>query len=126
MVEKFRNILQRIKQDKGNVTLFMIMRMESITDKWSVILAAPWISELNKTETFDYLRLLLIENLTLEESSTIARIGVFEISNPIVNLITQNIEVESSEIQVNNTVINGLNIYEAIIFQSKRMTLSQL
>ena len=60
MVEKFKLILAEIKRTKGEVFLFGIMKMDEITDKWSVILSAPWASE-GSEDSFKYLFDLILK-----------------------------------------------------------------
>ena len=45
--------------------------MDDITDKWTVILSAPWTSEENHMEDFIFLRKLMVDNFNKEEMSTI-------------------------------------------------------
>ena len=45
MVEKFRQILVKILNEKGDINLFAILKMDEFTDRWTVLLSAPWIVE---------------------------------------------------------------------------------
>ena len=43
LVEKINNIFQQITREKGAVYLFMIAKMDDLSDKWSLDISAPWI-----------------------------------------------------------------------------------
>jgi len=119
MVDKLKQILSQIKADRGAVTLFAIIKMDEITDKWSVFLSAPWINEQNMSEVFSYVRSLLLQSLTEEEKSTIARISIFSSNEHIIQLITTAIKVEAGSIAtIKDTQLNGYKIHEAYIFES--------
>ncbi len=118
MVEKFKQILQVIKENKGIVNVFAIIKMDEITDKWSVIFSAPWITQENTTEIFNYIRQLLIDNLSREEILTIARLSVFTNNEHLIQLILGSVRVQNGEINLKDTSLNGYKIHEAYIFES--------
>ena len=119
MVDKLKQVLSQIKANKGAVTLFAIIKMDEVTDKWSVFLSAPWINEQNMSEIFSYVRNLLLQSLSEEEKTTIARIGIFTSNEHIVQLITNSIKVEAGSIAtIKDTQLNGYKIQEAYIFES--------
>ncbi len=117
MVEKFKTILEEIKRSRGDVVLFALMRMDELTDKWTVILSASWAKE-GDLEVFKYILNLIQSNLSKEEFSTIARIGILDLGNSLVKLITGTIRTEGKTIRLQNTKINGFSIQDAHIFQS--------
>lgn len=118
MVEKFKEILREIKKDKGHVTVFAIIKMDEITDKWSVILSAPWTETQNTTENFNYLRGLLLKYLSSDDFSTIARLGIFTNDEHLIQLILKAIAVQDGEVNLKDTTLNGYKIHEAYIFES--------
>lgn len=118
MVEKFKNILAEILKEKGTVNVFAIIKMDEITDRWSVVFSAPWIEQKNTSEIFQYLRELILKYLTNEESSTIARISVFTNKAHLIQLILKSVKVENGEINLKDTTLNGYKIHEAYIFES--------
>jgi hypothetical protein len=121
MVEKFKKILEKIKNDKGTVAVFSIVKMDEITDKWSVILSASWVTTENLTEIFNYLRKILITSLTKEEASSIARLSIFTTDEHLVQLILGSVSVQNgAEINLKDTTMNGYKIHEAYIFESNK------
>ena len=118
MVEKFKKILMKIKESRGAVSVFAIIKMDEITDKWSVVFSAHWIDKENKTEVFNYLRGLLLEHLSAEEIPTIARLGLFLNNEHLIQLILKSVKVENGEVNLKDTALNGYKIHEAYIFES--------
>lgn len=115
MVEKFKEILQEINNAKGPVTLFAIMKMDELTDKWSVILSAFWATEENRDEMFTFVREILAQKLTTEEKSNIARIGIFPTDDHVTQLFLQ---FKKDTFIKEDTKINGFLIHEAYILES--------
>lgn len=113
MVDRFRQILQIIERDKGAVTLLVLLKMDEFTDKWTIIISAPWTNE--SVEIFNYLSRVIKNNLTPEESSTIARIGIFPRNEYIVNLFL-NYQTDSKITE--DTKLNGNVVHEAYIIKS--------
>lgn len=118
LVEKFNKIFQQITKEKGEVYLFMLVKMDDFSDKWSVVISAPWIGLTQKNKSFDYIRLLMRSTLTQEELLNIARIGIFGPESPLVRLITSAIRSESGTNRLQNTKFNGFLIHDAYIFRS--------
>jgi len=115
MVEKFRQILEEIKKQKGDVYLFAILKMDEFTDKWSVILSAPWINNNNVRENFVFLREIMIRNFSNEEMASIATLGVFTKDEHIIEELLKYKEGTMINEQVK---INGNIIHEAYILAS--------
>mgnify|MGYP000893341260 CR=1 FL=1 len=121
LIDKFRNIFNEIKSDKGDFYLFMVLKMDEYIDKWSVIASAPWISRDNPRESFDYVAGIIKKNLNSEEISTIARLGIFQPDEHLVQLITASIRVQDgSNVKLENTQVNGYKIHEGYVFESKQ------
>lgn len=118
MVEKFKNILQKIKTEKGSATVFAILKMDEITDKWSVVFSASWITNETATETFNYLRQIIISALTTEEINSIARLSVFTNNEHLIQLILSSINIQNGDVFLKDTKLNGYKIHEAHIFES--------
>ncbi len=117
MVEKFREILKEIIEQKGQVTFFAIMKMDDFFDKWSVFVSAPWATEENRTETFEFLRGLMMEKLTAEERATIARIGIY----PKADYVTQVfLQFSTNTVIKEDTKLNGFLVHEAYVLASNQ------
>lgn len=71
------------KHGNKPVDFFAVLKMDELIDKWSVLLAAPWITEENRKEVFNSLVTILIDSLSNEEIAEVARVGILPSSSPI-------------------------------------------
>ncbi len=113
MVKKFETILSEIKKNKAEVVLFALLKMDELTDKWSVILSAPWAIE-GDADIFKFLFDLIKSNLTEEEFSKIARIGIFSKKEHLIELLLK----YNTGTVITNEKINGNFIHEGHILES--------
>ena len=84
--EKFKEILKIIKNDKGDVVLFALIKMDELVDRWTIIISASWAKE-GDTDVFKYILKLIKSNLSEEELSTMARIGIFPKTDNFIQLL---------------------------------------
>ncbi len=115
MVEKFKKILADIITTKGAVTLFAVMKMDDLTDKWSIILAAPWADNAHRKEAFDFVFGLLPKYIdTVEERNLVARIGIFEKNEHLIQVLLQ----YKKDSIIENEKVNGNFVHLAYILES--------
>ena len=114
MVEKLKSLLGKIIAEKGAVTLFAIMRMDDLTDKWSVIFSAPWVTTESKDADFSYIVTKLNEGLSEEESASIARVGIFAKDHHIPQLFLR----YKADQKIVDEKVNGFAVHEAYILAS--------
>lgn len=116
MVEKFKQLLTVTEKEKGEVSIFGAFKMDNFTDKWSLIISAPWINNSNKKDSFKYLFDKLNLLLTEDERSYVARIGIFEKTSYVAEQFLQfPAGKEFKEEQV-----NGFLIHEGYLFASDK------
>lgn len=116
MVEKFREILRKIVEKKGQVTLFAILKMDDLIDRWTVVLSAPWSTEDTRKEDFELIKTLIIEILNEEERATVARIGIFQKEEQIIRALSQ---YKQGSLITDTVKINGSVVHEAYILYSE-------
>jgi len=115
MVNKLIEILKNMEKKHGKVLMFALLKMDELTNKWSIVISAPWITAENRKEIFLELIKATNQSLTPEESITIARIGLFPQEEHIVQELLQYKEGMHIEEKVQ---INGNIIHEAYILAS--------
>lgn len=115
MVEKFKKILDKIISGHGAVTLFAVVKMDDLTDKWSIILSAPWSDGDKSQSAFDAVLALLLENFDAEERNSIARIGIYDQSE---HLIQELLRFKKDTV-LENQKINGNLVHFGYILESK-------
>lgn len=115
MVEKFKTILNEIVSTKGQVYLFALTKMDDLTDKWSVVLAAPWLKEYDKA-SFNFILEIMQKYLTSEEMNSIARLGIFSKEE---HLIDELMKFKGGSV-IENQKINGNWVHLAYIIESNQ------
>lgn len=112
MVEEFKQILEELQNKKGTVSLFAILKMDEFTDKWTVIISAPWINTATKNEVFALIRNLMIQKFTPEEMATVARLGIFPTDEHIVQELLKYKEgaTISEDEKVNGNIVHNAHI----------------
>ncbi len=119
LINKFQTIYNNIVTEKGNTYLFMIIKMDELIDKWSVIASASWITRDNQRDSFTHIATELERILTREELITIARIGIFQPEDHIVKLFNSSFRVQGGNaVRLQNTKLNGFQVHEAYVFES--------
>ncbi|MBU4210782.1 hypothetical protein KKC08_01635 [Patescibacteria group bacterium] len=115
MVKIFKEILEEIVSRKGEVNLFAILKMDEYTEKWTVILSAPWVNDENTRECFLLLRTFMIKKFSREEMDKIARMGVFTKDE---HIITELLKFKEGTVIEEDEKINGNLVHEAHILAS--------
>ena len=121
MVEKFKKIIEIIKNNKGRVDLFAFLKIDELSDKWSIVLSADeWMSEGGEgsEKDFEYVRNLIRENLSDDERLSISRIGIFPKSNHLVIALLQ--YKSGTEIK-DDTKVNGNIVHQGYILESNSL-----
>lgn len=117
MVEKFKTILEALRK-KGSIILFAVLKMDDLTDKWSVLICASWITdEESRNNAFNEIRELIKRTMTPEERAAIARIVV---ASKEEHLIQELLENKPGTYIGEQLKINGNVIHEAYILESAR------
>ena len=114
MVEKFQTILQSIEEQKGPVTLLALLKMDEVVDKWTVVFCAPWVTESNRSESFEFIKEQIIKELTPEEIEEVARIGIFSKTDHLIKELLQ----YQLGTELKDKKINGNYVYLAQIIKS--------
>jgi hypothetical protein len=115
MVDKFKEILSKIKADKGEVYLFGLLKMDELLEKWTVLLSAPWSTEATKKEDFEYIRDLIRSTLSSEEFSNVARLGILSKDAHLIQLL---LKYQSGTEIAGETKLNGNVIHQGYIIVS--------
>ncbi len=115
MVDKFKDILAKIKTERGEVYLFGLLKMDELLEKWTVLLSAPWSTEETKKEDFEFVRDLIKNTLSSEEFSNVARLGILSKDAHLIQLLFK----YQSDTEINGeTKLNGNIIHQGYIFVS--------
>lgn len=106
-INNLEKVIQRLKNDGKSMWLFTVFKMDEVLDKWSIIISAPWLTEENRIEMFNYIVGVLREYLSEKDLSSIARLGLLQKSDHLVSeLLERNSKEDLKETQVNGNMIH--------------------
>jgi hypothetical protein len=118
VIEKnYQRVLDIFIEKNGNkpVEFFAVLKMDELIDKWSVLLAADWVTEENRKETFNMLVSILIDTLNPEEIAEVARVGVMPTSVHLVEVFLD--KFQAGQYIKEDARINGNVIHEGYIIK---------
>ncbi|MEX3422068.1 hypothetical protein ACX16Y_28035 [Bacillus cereus] len=93
LVTEIREVVNKIKLEKGNINLFMLLGDEESEseDSFTLLISAKWLDDLSPREGIGIIVEYLINNLTDEEMNGISRITAVSTKDPSVMDITRNL-----------------------------------
>ena len=116
MVDKFKTILDNLKKH-GDVTLFAVLKMDNLTDKWSVLISATWINEDNRKEIFNEIIELIKNTMSIEEAASVARVIIAPKEDPLVLGLLEYKTVDyiggDEPIKINGNLVHEAHILES-------------
>lgn len=117
MVEKLKSILKELNKANKSVSLLAVLKMDDLTDRWSIILSSPIIEdEKSRREVFEYFVKLLLRDLDDKEKLSIARVGAFPPGNHLVENL---MEYKKGYEFTGKTPVNGNIVHEGYILESR-------
>ena len=116
MKEKLQQALSLFENaTKKSANLFVVLKMDDLTDKWSVLLASEWITEENKRKYFDEFISILSKLLPDDEARTIARVGIWNSNDYLAKLLMD--KYKTGDQITEDEQVNGNIIHEGYIFK---------
>ncbi len=120
MVENIKKLIQKVKAEQDDITLFMLWRDAPELDKWSIVISAPWIDKIGQKAALDYWITLLRKTLSNEELSTVSRVGFLKSNDRFVQSITSALNISGGAATFSQSHVGNYYINEAIIFEAKK------
>jgi len=124
IIKKFQQLYLEVKKEKGICYFFSAYKMDPYTQRWSLGIAAPWITAENKKENFAYLAEKIKNLLSREEISSIIRLGIFRSNHPFIQEITTKIRLDSRDdkpLHLETISASGYKFYDAYIFAASQI-----
>lgn len=119
LVDHLLQIEKVLSAEKGAFSLFAIFLREDATDKWDLVVSAPWV-EFDKEAALRLISTRVRKVLTPSELLAVSRIVLVEPTSPAVVAINRAFHVEHSTAEVRDSNFFGLAIKHAHIFASTR------
>jgi hypothetical protein len=121
LVREFRQVLLHLEKEVGPVALLMLLGQDPVGSSWTAIVSAAKLDPRPRSESLKFFIRILGLTVKGERLHTISRASVMRSDDPFVRAINSAFAVENSDVQLQSCNINGLDIANAIIFQSKRI-----
>ncbi len=113
--EKLIAVCNALEQSKGTVYLLAALKMDELTEKWTLVVSSEWVNDAGFDEAFTEVRSKLLESFD-NDISQFVRIGIFNTNEHIVELIMQ--KYKSGDVIKEDTQINGNLIHEGYIVKT--------
>lgn len=114
MVETLQKILGDLKKANKPVWLFAALKMDEMIDRWSIIVAAPWINSQNRNVAFKEIVDLIVSSL---ESTDVALIARMSLLNRDDHLVQELLKRKTGDI-LKDEKVNGNLIHSGVIIES--------
>ncbi|QTA87890.1 Uncharacterized protein dnm_039300 [Desulfonema magnum] len=119
MVKGFRKIVRILRREQGEIALFMLKSADTdIADYWNVIVSTPDYDSLTTKKALKHLVSILRSNLSKDVFRRILRVTVLKTDDPFTREINRAFNVKNSEEYIHLSVVSGIYIENAIIFES--------
>ncbi len=118
LVKEFRHFIKVFQQENGPVSLFMLKAFDAEIPRWNIIVSAPVYDDLSLKTALTHLITTLNHHLSKTILKQIIRSTVLETTDPFVKEINQVFKVKNTVKYVYSSVISGINLEKAIIFES--------
>jgi hypothetical protein len=82
-IDRYKKILKRIAEEKGDINFFALMLRDDAHDKWELAIAAPW-AEPDRYSAIRYIAGILKAELQTQEILQLSRIVVLEKDSPVL------------------------------------------
>ena len=118
LVKEFQKMIKGLKQEKGSISLFMLKAFDADISDWNLIVSAPAYDDLTLKTALTHLISVLNNHLSQALLGKIIQSTVLKTTNPFVKEINQVFKVKNTVKYVHSSVISGIHLEKAIIFES--------
>jgi len=120
LVTEFSQMIKALRREKGPILLFMLKAFDAEMDDWNLIVSAPAYDNLSpKTALIDLIT-VLNNHLSQTILKKIIQSTILKTTDPFVTEINQVFKVTNTIKYVHSSVISGIYIEKAIIFESHK------
>jgi len=119
LVKEFGKMTRILKQEKGQLSLLMLKAFDAeMNDYWNLIVSTPAYDNLTLKMALTDLVTIFNNHLSQAVLETITRTIILETTHPFVREINQAFKVKKTVKYVYSSVISGIHLEKAIIFES--------
>lgn len=118
LTDKLKQVERDIANEKGQFNLFALLEREDLTDRWDLVIAAPWAR--HDEPTLRYIVDTLKRHLEPSEMTVLARIVILPANEDPVRALNDSYSVEHGSIELNDPERFGLPVKYGYIITSRR------
>lgn len=119
LVKELREMTRIFKQEKGPLSLLMLKAFDAeMNDYWNLIVSTPAYDNLSLKMALTDLVTIFNNHLSKAVLETITRTIILETTDPFVKEINHAFKVKNTVKYVYSSVISGIYLEKAIIFES--------
>ena len=118
LVKEFRDTMKELSREKGPISLFMLKAFEYDVTDWNLIVSAPTYDNLTLKTALIHLVTILNNHLSQSIRRKIIRSTILKTTDPFVKEINQVFNVTNTVKYVYSSVISGIYLEKAMIFES--------
>jgi hypothetical protein len=118
LTDKVRLVERDIAEEKGQFNLFALLEREDLSDRWDLVMSAPWAKQ--EESTLRYIVDVLKRHLEPSDMTFLARIVILDATRDPVRAINENYSVEHGRIELNDPAQFGLPVKHGYIITSRR------
>lgn len=119
LVKELHRLIQRYQAEGHSLALVLLIFTDpgKLDSKFTLIVSAPWFDDYSPKDAIgEILDRLIEQNPTAYHR--LDRITVIHSSDPFVQQLITNYEVSSGELLLNNQIVNGYTIPQAILIEA--------
>ena len=122
LVKEFSKMPKILKQETGSLSLLMLKAFDAeMNNYWNLIVSASAYDNLTLKKALTDLVTICNKHLCKAVLETITRTIILETTDPFVREINQAFKVKNTVKYVYSSVISGIYLEKAIIFESHRI-----
>ncbi len=122
LVADFKTFVRTLEETAGPVALLMLMPIEPGTEQaWTLLVSARTFDGQSKRESIKEVVSHLNSTLSDTVRPRVKRVSILKSDDPFVRAMNSTIHAEHSSVDMPSTVVGGVEIPRAIVFESKRI-----
>lgn len=118
LTEKVRSVERDIADERGPFNLFALFEREDLTNRWDLVIAAPWAK--HDRPTLDYLVDVLKRHLDSSDLVLLARVVILDAAEDPVRALTESFDVEHGQLELSDPTRFDLPVKRGTIITSRR------
>jgi hypothetical protein len=124
LLDRFVELERRLSEEMGGFALFALFLREDASDKWDLIVAAPWI-EVDRKRALSRITEAIQEAFSPEELTRLSRVVIVDLANPAVEAVNHAVSIQHGQAEIRDNNFFGLQIKHAYVISSHRMNIDE-